>query len=308
MLRPRACRRKHFLARSSITRYPPDVPPIIERLCWATDLHLNFADPFPLFISMVRALNPDGLVLTGDLTEAPFLREHLAKLDDCLWLPTWIILGNHDFYHGSIAHVRLTAAELCKRSRWLHYLPNCSPVDLGADTMLVGHEGWADGRLGDYTHSNVTLNDYIRIRDLAGLEHRTVRLAKLHELGDEAAAFLKPKLASALTKARRVVVATHVPPFAAACWHKGKTSNADFLPHFTCAAMGDMLFEAARTHPQNEILVLCGHTHSAGRAEILPNLVVHTGAAIYGSPEPCGTIATRSLEFTSLPSAMEHDS
>ena len=31
--------------------------------------------------------------------------------------------------------------------------------------------------------------------------------------------------------------------------------------------------------------VLCGHTHSAGIAKILPNLEVRTGAAEYGRPE-----------------------
>jgi len=277
----------------------------IERLCWATDLHLNFVDSFPEFFDQVRATKPDGLVITGDISEATSLHEHLDQLDDGLWLPTFIVLGNHDFYHGSIRHVRQMAAEQCRRSRWLHYLPSCSPVDLGNDTLLVGHEGWADGRLGDYVHSNVMLNDYLKIAELSWLEHRTVRLAKLHELGDEAAACLKPKLESALSKARRVLVATHVPPFAAACWHKGKVSDDAFLPHFACAATGKVLLAAANDHPEKQIVVLCGHTHSAGRVQIAPNLVVYTGGADYGRPKPCGTIAVRTLDFVGLSETME---
>ena len=31
--------------------------------------------------------------------------------------------------------------------------------------------------------------------------------------------------------------------------------------------------------------VLCGHTHSAGEAQVLPNLRVLTGGAEYGRPE-----------------------
>jgi 3',5'-cyclic-AMP phosphodiesterase len=79
-------------------------------------------------------------------------------------------------------------------------------------------------------------------------------------------------------------VATHVPPFREACWHEGKLSNADWLPHFSCKAVGEALRRAAKAHPDRKIRVLCGHTHGAGTAEILPNLKVFTGGAEYGEP------------------------
>ncbi len=34
-----------------------------------------------------------------------------------------------------------------------------------------------------------------------------------------------------------------------------------------------------------EMTVLCGHTHSPGEAQVLPNLHVLTGGAEYGRPE-----------------------
>ena len=37
-------------------------------------------------------------------------------------------------------------------------------------------------------------------------------------------------------------------------------------------------------HPECEMTVLCGHTHSPGEAQILPNLRVLTGGAEYGRP------------------------
>jgi hypothetical protein len=80
-------------------------------------------------------------------------------------------------------------------------------------------------------------------------------------------------------------VATHVPPFKEACWHEGRISNDDWLPRFTCKAVGDLLREAALQRPDRRIDVLCGHTHGAGVAEILPNLIVRTGGAEYGRPE-----------------------
>jgi hypothetical protein len=38
-------------------------------------------------------------------------------------------------------------------------------------------------------------------------------------------------------------------------------------------------------HREKEMLVLCGHTHGIGQAQILPNLLVKTGGAIYGKPQ-----------------------
>ena len=77
---------------------------------------------------------------------------------------------------------------------------------------------------------------------------------------------------------------THVLPFKEACWHEGKMGNDDWLPYFTCKAMGDVLLETAQKHPQCEMTVLCGHTHHAGTIQMLPNLYVKTGSAEYGQP------------------------
>jgi hypothetical protein len=81
-----------------------------------------------------------------------------------------------------------------------------------------------------------------------------------------------------------VLVLTHVPPFREACWHEGRISSDDFLPHFACAATGTVLRDFADAHPERQVTVLCGHTHSAGEAVIRPNLRVRTGSARYGEP------------------------
>ena len=96
----------------------------------------------------------------------------------------------------------------------------------------------------------------------------------------------------ALERFDQVVFLTHVPPFREACWYDGRISNDEWLPHFTCKATGDAIREAAERHPERQIEVLCGHTHGAGTAEILPNLVVYTGGAEYGEPAVQSIIAT----------------
>jgi hypothetical protein len=133
------------------------------------------------------------------------------------------------------------------------------------------------------------LNDYLLIAELAGLT-RAARLQRLHQLGDDEAARLRELLAEALGKHHRVIVGTHVPPFKEACWHEGRISNDDWLPHFSSRAVGQALREAAFDHPDCKIRVLCGHTHGAGSAEILPNLKVITGGAEYGEPRVQGVM------------------
>jgi hypothetical protein len=43
------------------------------------------------------------------------------------------------------------------------YLSQSGIVELTSDTALVGHDSWADGRLGDLDHSEVILNDFLLI-------------------------------------------------------------------------------------------------------------------------------------------------
>ena len=111
------------------------------------------------------------------------------------------------------------------------------------------------------------------------------RFAKLNALGDEASDYIQRLLPSAVERFRNVFLLTHVPPFRDACWHEGEISDDEFLPHFTCQAVGDVLFSFMQRHPQCSATILCGHTHGHGEATILPNLHVKTGGAEYGQPK-----------------------
>jgi hypothetical protein len=162
-------------------------------------------------------------------------------------------------------------------------------VSLGASTALVGHDGWGDGRCGDYWGSDVLLNDFRFIEELAWLD-RADALARLNALGDEAARYLARWVPAALDTHARVIVVTHVPPFAEAAWHEGAMSDAAWLPYFACGAAGAVLREIMAARPDREMLVLCGHTHGGGTFDALPNLRVITGAAEYGAPRLQGVI------------------
>ncbi len=134
------------------------------------------------------------------------------------------------------------------------------------------------------------LNDFLLIDELKHWENdyildKPALRRALEALGDEAAAYLKGVLATAAARYPHVIVATHVPPFREAAWYLGRPSTDDYLPFFSCKAVGDVLLDAARSHPKCEILVLCGHTHSGGAVQVAENLRVVTGAAEYEKPQ-----------------------
>lgn len=217
---------------------------------------------------------------------------YLRELEASLGRPIYFVLGNHDFYGGSNAGVRSAVAQACRESRYLTWLPDAGVIELAPDTGLVGHVGWADGRLGDYELSDIVLNDHLLIEEVAPLdvyllgteEDKASRLTKVQELADEAAEHIRRVLPQALESYRQVIVLTHVPPFREACWYRGKISGDDWLPHFACKAVGDVLLEVMQNRPDQRLTVLCGHTHARGDVHIRSNLLVLSGGAEYGAP------------------------
>jgi len=257
----------------------------MKRIAWLTDIHLDFLSPQRVkeFCRGIVEHNPEAVLIGGDIGDASTIGVYLRIIEDELCRPIYFVLGNHDYYYGSITGVRTAIKELCDRSDWLHWLPAGGVVELTEETGLIGIDSWADGRLGNYRDSMVLLNDYFLIKELTGLD-QDARRVKLNELGDCAAAELKGVLPKSLDRFRYVILLTHVPPFKEACWHEGSISSDHWLPHFGCKAVGKVLIELMRSYPDCDMTVLCGHTHGAGSAQILPNLNVKTSGAEYGSP------------------------
>ena len=265
------------------------------RAAWLTDIHLNFLEPPQIaeFLDGIAAASADVVLIGGDIAEARDLVARLREIETALRRPIHFVLGNHDFYGGSIAGVRAEVAELCAHSRWLHWLPASGTVGLTATACLLGHDGWGDGRVGDFANPDFILNDFFLIKELttraiprSGPANPKTKEAQLQiqRLGDEAARHVAGLLPSALERYRRVIVLTHVPPFKEASWHMGHRSDPEALPFFVCQALGDVLLAAMRDRPDREMTVLCGHTHGSGTARILPNLECLTGGAEYGQP------------------------
>ncbi|MFO7908371.1 MAG: metallophosphoesterase family protein [Planctomycetota bacterium] len=257
----------------------------MKRIAWATDTHFDFVEQaaFNMFLERLEDASPDVLLLSGDIAESRNLVECLVKLDNHLDCFIYFVLGNHDFYHGSIAGVRGEVRSVCKQREKLVYLTDEQCVEISEGVGLVGHDGWGDGRVGNYQGSTVTLSDFSLIHELAGLSKQE-RWAVLKALGDESAAAIRQSLPQALERYARVFFVTHVPPLRDACWHNGSVSDDHWAPLFTCQAVGDVVMEIAGRHRQSELTVLCGHTHSPGKCCPSENVRIITGGAEYGFP------------------------
>jgi Icc protein len=255
------------------------------KLAWLTDIHVNFIPAHALerLIADVRAAQPAAVLIGGDIAEAHDIERYLERLDAGIQLPIYFVLGNHDYYRGSIPRVRRAIDELCARQPRLRYLSRSSWLPLSERLALVGHDGWGDGREGDYARTPVTLSDHTHILELSRID-RATRGERLADLGDEAAEHVERELRAALDARPEALLLTHVPPWRAACWHQGRLSDADWTPFFVCKAVGDAIERVMRDRPAQQLTVLCGHTHSAGEARPLPNVRVLTGAAEYGAP------------------------
>ncbi len=255
------------------------------RVAWLTDIHLNFVRPTQLseFIETLWDAAVDAVLITGDIAESSDVVKYLELLDRKLNVPILFVLGNHDYYFGSIGEVRQAVEKLDSERTNLFYMSRSGPIGLTRRVGVVGHDGWADARLGDYERSMVSMNDYRLIRELAG-QNKERRWHSLKAYGDQAARYLQTVLPRALEHYETVYVLTHVPPFREACWYDGRISDDEWAPHFTCKAFGDVLLETATQYPDRQVIVLCGHTHGGGQADLLKNLRVLTGAAEYGFP------------------------
>ncbi|MFN7097577.1 MAG: metallophosphoesterase family protein [Gammaproteobacteria bacterium] len=259
-------------------------------LTWLTDIHLNFldADERKKFYQEIINTRCDGVLISGDIAEAPSIRDILQELSGFIKKPVYFILGNHDYYRGQVDEVRDEMTALTESNEYLFWLPVSDIHLLDKDIFLIGQDGWADGRLGDYVNSRVALNDSHMIADLfqEKIVGRFQLLKKMQQLADADAEKLQENIELAISKhPKKVVVLTHVPPFKESSMHKGTVSDDNWLPYFSSKVVGDVLMQAAQKNPHVEFLILCGHTHSEAIYQPLNNMLVETGKAEYMFPE-----------------------
>lgn len=262
-----------------------------HKILWTTDLHIDAAEKSHLeqFYAFIEQNNPVGILIGGDISNGYQSLIHLKNMATRFKKPLYFVLGNHDFYYGSIKKMRAKVKQLTAEVPNLIYLTESRVIELSPTTGLIGHDGWYDGKAGDFLKSDVVLNDYFLIEELKNLSPEA-RLSKLNDMGAEAGNAMRRSLVEAFHRYSKVILLTHVPPFLESCVHEGEMCDANWGPHFVSQITGEALIEVAQQHLEKQLLVLCGHTHAAADVTVLPNLRVLTGASVLGAPIVQGII------------------
>ena len=266
------------------------------KLLWATDIHLDSASSQARikFVEGINQSDVDAVLITGDIATGTTILDELDWLNSELQATCYFVLGNHDYYGASIKRVRQEVAKWVKTHEKTVWLDETQAIPLSANRFLVGDGGWGDARNGDFLQTPVRLNDHRLIQELSGLDRPKLQ-QHLQQLGFEARERLAKKITLLLSNSEHieeVIVATHVPPFPESAWYMGYSGAVDWIPDFTCKALGDLLLTLSTENPTIQWTVLCGHGHHQGTAKIRQNLTVYTGPAEYGKPD-----VVRIMEF-----------
>ena len=187
------------------------------------------------------------------------------------------MLGNHDFYGGSIEAVRAAVTALERPAA----ISEISHGDRKSSSLtpkvgLIGDDGWADARLGNYEQSLIMMNDYRLIAELAPLSKED-RWPKLQELGDQAAAHVRRLLPQALAAISGSFSPRTSRPCARPAGTKGNFPTTNGCPISLAKPSAIRFWKSCATNPTKQLTVYCGHTHSPGICQPLSNVTIHTG-------------------------------
>ena len=255
-------------------------------IAWLSDIHLDRSsrENTKQLLSKISKIECDALVITGDISSAPFLTDHLRELaKSCAPRNLYFVAGNHDYHNGSIDSVDRGIDDVCLSVSNLHHLRGNEIIPLSQNTALLGHRGWADARAGWGKRTIIGSRDRHSIEEFRKLS-RGEMLAKMETLGQESAVAFRRTLPYALTRYRHVVIATHVPPFPDTVHFNGKLCGPTHQPHFTNLSAGMALIGITRNFPNRRVTVLAGHAHNPTHIQILNNLEARVAGAQTGHP------------------------
>lgn len=243
----------------------------------------------------IPSLNVSGLILTGDIATSKNIVNCLKQLA-IFDFPIYFVLGNHDYYGSSFTKVDEEIKELTNKYENLIWLDKTIMVI--DEVLLIGTTGWYDARVGNLK-SPVKLNDWRLIEEFkSGFFNRDLLVNVIRELSNIYLEQIKEKMkninSSSLNEIKKIIIATHVPPYMEACVYQNQVSNSNYLPWFTNIALGAMIDEYSLIHPEKEIMILCGHSHEANIFKKY-RITCYTGKAQYNDPSLAGKLDLTNL-------------
>lgn len=256
-----------------------------RKYLWYSDTHLNTSWPWSLrsFVRKVNDMKPDGMFLTGDISNGRRVSDDLSFLASRIDCPIYFVLGNHDYHMRSLGGVHDSVREVCSRHKNLVWMTDSGVVSLSEDVALVGTEGWYDAAFGNPDFLRFTM-DWMLTYDFFRLPWPSI-LSAWRGMAAASAEYIGIKVEEALSTHKEVFVLTHFPPWPEADRAHGTVFERFWLPYNSNSILGTRIEQVAREFKKKRITVLAGHTHSERTIRVRKNVECRVAPAKYtGSP------------------------
>ena len=260
--------------------------PKTTELLWLSDLHLERAseDEKKRFLERLKSAHYNAALITGDISTSEHLMCHLQEISNaCGERKVYYLLGNHDYFGGSISKVDRAVTSLSRKYQNLIPLGHGEIIELSPGTALIGHRGWFDGQAGAGEGTSIESPDHLKIDDFKHLD-RSQFFERLRQLGEQSADYFRRVLPAALCRYSHVMIATHVPPFYQGVKYNGQDCHWERQPYFTNSAAGNVIVGILKRFPRRKITVHAGHSHSAANVRMSSNLAIQVAGAQPGKP------------------------
>jgi predicted phosphohydrolase len=249
-----------------------------DKYLWYTDTHLDRVTPWKLF-SFIRSIvreKPDGVFLTGDISNGLLLCHHLKLMAYFIKCPIYFVLGNHDYHFSNFDKQHNKLRELCKTYTNLVWLTDSDIIALNDEVALIGVEGWYDARLGNPKYLKFTL-DWVLIEDFKKLSTMGQRIEAFQKLSQLSNEILSRKIKLAFDKGyKEIYILTHFPPWKEATRDEGTILEALYLSYNVNLSLGSTIELAVENNKNVEIF--CGHSHHPEYIHVSRNIRCQVGA------------------------------
>lgn len=250
------------------------------KFLWITDPHCDALNGGMSELLDLVSHTDSTVLLTGDISSS----STVDSLDDIRRSASgqaYFVLGNHDYYGTSFGARRATIRDYVSNDHF-KYLTLGAAVEYEDGKFICGADCWCDCGYGDVNASNVAIRDFHEIMNFSGMDKNHI-VSNCRRFAKNDVDLLFTQISDALKESpKRILVLTHIPPFAGNVISNGVMADSNHLPWFACKMLGDMLYRLADENQNVEFKVLCGHAHSSAVVTPLKNLTVNTGHAEYG--------------------------
>ena len=250
-----------------------------KKYLWYTDTHLDRVNPITLlrFVSSINREHPNGVFITGDISNGLLLKQHLKFLAERIESKIYFVLGNHDYWMTGFQKQREEIANLCARYDNLVWTSETGCIELNEEVALFGIEGWYDATLGDERYLLTTL-DWLFIEELRRCTDMKDRIEMFRMASEKSCKNAAEKLNNIFENNYKSIYAlTHFPPWKEATRDEGTVLEKLWLPYNVNAMLGKTLEGMMRDRNKKHLTVLSGHTHEPRYIRVSRNIDCQVG-------------------------------